>query len=645
MTSTMALRPEIHDLLSLIARRKGWATPDHIAPITNNHASLPGLQDAVSRLTRAIDAGDVITICTDFDADGLTGGLLFYAGLAQLGGAVNLVVPDYHGERNITASDIDHAVKLYPDTTIIITCDVGIASHEGIAHAHTRGLEVIVTDHHTEDPHALCHADVVVNPNRVGSTYPQPHICGAQVAHLILSQLARQRNEYVTAIDLLAVFAGIGALADVMPLTGQTRATVNRALALLRLSIPLVPTSTDGAFLYQKADRIIVDSAPLYTMASEHGSDWRYLRLFHGLSLLMRQLISARKLTRASMVDASFIGFTLAPMINATRRVGGDVHDTVRIFAPQVTEPTEPAPASRAESVTRLIDNNMRRQRQTSAGLEAMLAADQPHAPYVWFSDAPAGMLGLLAARMCEQFNTATVVVNPDTKTGSARAPEGIDVLAACLDHPALWAAGHPQACGVRADDPAALATVLHHATAVAHETTDPNDSRADLALTDIASFTGLNTAACRHIKSSFDSPVLPTDAEFQLLAERLATLAPFGEGFDYPDITLTCRSDELNVSTLGKHGQHRKIITPSGFTVLWWNADERLDDVTDDDPMMVAFSVEIGVNTFANTTTAQAIVRSLAITPFTTLNAIADNTGEANHSAEENHTTSEALL
>lgn len=617
--NSAALLPDVHDLITRIAQRRGWDSLDATssAEQSQRHAVLPGLTQGVDLLVNCLRADANITILTDYDTDGLTGGLCLYAGLAELGARVNMVVPDYHGARNIVPEDINHALHIYPETNVIITCDVGINSNEGLRYARTLGITTIVTDHHIEDPHDLCVADVAINPNRVGSTYPEPHICGAQVAHILLTELDRALGgQHTHAISMLRVLAGIGALADVMPIVDSTRQTVTRAMALLRLAIPDVPTNPRGEFYRTRAHNVQPHTAPLYQLAAHHATDYRYLRVMNGLSVLLRELIALDKLKKPEDINTSFIGFTLGPMINATRRIGGDVHDTVRIFAPQVTEPTEERHMTRAESVAVLVANNIKRQQQALEDLATIYETEQPLAPYVWFSPAAPGMLGLLASTMSINNAVPTVVLNPETLSGSGRAPDGYNILDIVEPVAGLKGAGHPQACGVRVTDPA-TADDLYEALRTTHENAAVEligETAADLALADVASWQEIDPRAESALRQTLDSPLMPSDEQFQLLVARLATLSPFGQGFDYPVIHVTVRTDEITTRRIGSNDQHLKITTPSGMNCMWWNVSEQFDDALLEETALLTMAVEIGINSFAGSTSAQMIVRSAKI-------------------------------
>jgi single-stranded-DNA-specific exonuclease len=123
---------------------------------------------------------------------------------------------------------------------LLLTVDCGIASLKDVALARQLGMSIIVTDHH-QPGEMLPDANAIVHPALPGSTYPFPHLCGAGVAFKLgwaLFQVragseklpANMRDQLFQSI----VFAAIGTVADVVPLTGENRILVHHGLNLLR---------------------------------------------------------------------------------------------------------------------------------------------------------------------------------------------------------------------------------------------------------------------------------------------------------------------------------------------------------------------------------------------------------------------------
>lgn len=645
----------------IIRERKGWdaTTFDQLEASTDD--ALPDLDRAVELIAAAVADGRTITVLTDYDMDGVAAGILTYAGLAELGANVELVVPHYEGARDVTADKVDQALAQYPTTSLIITCDVGINSNEGIDRAHQRGIEVIVTDHHIQDVD-VCRADAVVDPNRTGCTYPEPDICGSQVVLHILSAYARaHRPDKVGAITMLSVFGGIGGLADVMPLRGQTRSLVRRAIGLLVLALPEVPVYTKedtnrdenpikyyqvGEWNIENPDSIDPDTSTLMKIVNGQPHDRRYREALRGLSVLLARLIGAGKVRSVEDLDVSFLGFTLTPMFNATRRVTADMADSFMVFVPDAVRTSRPdysphmfasdqsIEQARFVAADTLVLNNETRKLLSKAAMEELRDEEQPYSPYLWFSRCAPGVLGLLAATLLSETGLPTMVVNPDTLSGSARAPEWFDVLGfvASMDDPRLRAAGHHQACGVGATDQKALSDLVsaidEHVRALPEP--DPADLRADLHMIDIVSLADLNMSGTDVLSRLQPDIALPLEPELVDLAKSLEELAPFGQGFPAPDIRVTFQPAHASLTLMSRteeageleKGQvpapadykHLKITTGHGLDLLWWNNADQYQALSD--AALVTATINLSTNRFGGKIRPQAIVSSLVLHP-----------------------------
>ena len=602
------------DLIDIIRDRRGWS-PKYFRELTTTPpAHLDGIDDTVAMLHEVIEGDKEITIITDFDMDGVSSGIVAYAGLSELGAHVNLVVPDYHDPRNMGEWAIDKALSFYPDTDLFITCDGGINANIAIDYAQNdKNIPVLVTDHHQEAP-AGCHAQYILNPNRINTTYPYSGICGAQVIYLALQRYTQLYTpQKKNAIELLEMFAGIGALADVMPLKTITRGMVKHSLSLLQLALPAVPAGKWGNFDHYKATSTDISTAPLWSIIAAEDHHPVYNRAFQGLILLMRQLIAHKKIV-SSTIDASFIGFTIAPMFNATRRVEGDMRDTFAIFTPKAVQEQYPDfDINAVKSIDTVIANNEKRKALVKEALADLFDSAQPHAPFIYLCSAPAGVLGLIATALVKESGLPTIVLNPQTLSGSARAPEWANILDIAADTPGdtITAQGHPQACGVNLTTPADLDTLYYalydHTAAVPEE--DKSSALPDLHLTHPLSTTE-NTV--------LTESNLPVDARMddtqslKNLYTQLEYLAPFGHGFEYPTIKITFRPEECAITTMGTSKQHIKVVTPTNMTFLWWNAAEKYDNLSA--AQLATATVQLGINYFKGEELAQGVVRDMTL-------------------------------
>lgn len=435
-------------------------------------SGLAGAEAAGRRLAEAVDRGERITIHGDYDFDGIAGATI----LARM---IRLVSPEHPltvvlPDRYTTGYGLSvDGVRAMRDqgADLLVAVDCGITAHEAIAVAREAGLESMVLDHHTIATTAdgdvdLPAASVVVHPrlpvdgvDRVGDD----ELCGAAiafkvawafgVAHFKTEQLPRiARQELVEATTL----AGLGTVADVMPLVGE-----NRALATLALRN--LPATTNP-----------------------------------GLRALLAQCDHE---PAAGAVHEETVAFQLAPRINALGRFGSpmpalellcDLADDdagrarASALAAQITRVNE----DRRAAEGRIVEEAIAR-----AEAEGQLADDHP---VIVLADAAwrRGLVGPACAKLVERFGRPVLLMeacDDGLARGSARSIDGYSVhdgLAAAAEHLERFG-GHAAAAGftLRTDrvDDLRLALVAHACAAMADAAsslvpTIEIDCRADVA-------------------------------------------------------------------------------------------------------------------------------------------------------------------
>ncbi|MGA7799909.1 MAG: single-stranded-DNA-specific exonuclease RecJ [Gammaproteobacteria bacterium] len=210
----------------------------HLCPMDR----LDGLGRAVDLLETALRDGWRVVVVGDFDADGATSSALVVRGLRALGTAdVRYLVPNrFEYGYGLTPEIVAVAAAQRPE--LIVTVDNGISSIEGVEAARSRGIRVLVTDHHLAGER-LPAADAIVNPNLPGDGFPSKHLAGVGVAFYVLLALrARLRDSgwfggraggepnLAELLDLVA----LGTVADVVPLDHNNRILVHQGLCRIR---------------------------------------------------------------------------------------------------------------------------------------------------------------------------------------------------------------------------------------------------------------------------------------------------------------------------------------------------------------------------------------------------------------------------
>lgn len=581
-------------LFDVVCHRRGW-TAAVLAELTDPyHAPIPGVDGLVAALRAAYCEGAVICVAPDFDADGITAGLVAYAALAEMGFAVRLQIPDHRTGHEFSPVDVAMIADQHPDTQVVLTVDAGINSHEGIAAAHARGWRVWVTDHHVEVG-VGCSADVVVDPCRLGSAYPHPGLCGAHVVYRVMVAYARAYcPDRLVAVGWLRALVALGTIADVMPLVHENRDVVVRGVGVWQMCCP-------PAGRWDGASGVDAAGTAWWPIVDAGVHDPRFLAVFRGMVVWLHTLRERRMLADVRGVDADLLGWTLAPMLNSPRRIDGHVAECFALFTRWGVDLGRSVGERDAELrvvAGRLVDQNQRRKDAVAEQVRVLVDRPQPDAPWVYRSPAPAGMLGLLANRMMSEHGHPVVVLgdrpgDDGRFSGSARAPAGFDVITLVGPLPGMGAVGHARACGVWAVDAAhvaLLAGVLADATA---RLSGPGGVARPVA--DVVIAPG--------------GDVEPYQIEQVVgLAHDIADAGPWGPGFERPVIDLVVDPGAAEVGFMGAQGQHVCVTTGEGLRCVWWNAASVFAGVWDGRTPVVLRGC-VGVDVWAGRERVQFVV------------------------------------
>lgn len=161
------------------------------------------MEDAVSRISDAIDEDEKILIFGDKDVDGVTSTAILYGYLKEQGADVQWRIPVGDDAYGLSLDAVSDFAKDYG--TLIITVDCGISNNTEIKKARELGIDVIVTDHHNP-PEDLPDATIFLDPKMQDSGYPFKDISGAAVAFKLVQALRFSKSElYGQDIALLNV--------------------------------------------------------------------------------------------------------------------------------------------------------------------------------------------------------------------------------------------------------------------------------------------------------------------------------------------------------------------------------------------------------------------------------------------------------
>ena len=319
---------------------------------------------AAARVGLAMARGERIAVFGDYDVDGITSTCLLTDFLRQHGADCIPYIPgrleEGYGLNPIAIHYLhEQGVKL------IITVDCGITAVSEAALCRELGIELVITDHH-ECKEVLPEAVAVVDPHRPDCNYPHKTLCGVGVAFKLASALCGSQEEVLTHYaDLVC----LGTVADVMPLLGENRVFVSQGLEAL------ANTRRPG----------------IAALMAEAGCDPTHL-------------------------NASSIGFMLAPRINAAGRMG-QIELAIELFL--TDDPVRAVEVARA-----LCDLNRSRQAvETEIFQQAVSMLPQgeiPEAIVLADESWHQGVVGIVASRMAEEYCCPTFLICLDGDHGKA---------------------------------------------------------------------------------------------------------------------------------------------------------------------------------------------------------------------------------
>lgn len=508
---------------SLLARRgvKTAAEAEaFLSPSYDAHIGDPllifNMEKAARRVAAAIDAQERITVWSDYDCDGIPGGVVMHDFLKKAGANFTNYIPHRHLE-GFGLNEMGLKKLSEEGTTLLITVDCGIADVEQVAYANSLGMEVIVTDHHLprrkevkgKSVEELPLAYAVVDPKQEGETNNYRDFCGGGLAwKLCCAVLAvgfTGRDQIPAGWEKwLLDMAGLSTIADMVPLTGENRVIAKYGLLVMR-----------------KSPRL-------------------------GLQRLCK---AARVEQR--LITEDDVGFMIGPRVNAASRMGNP-RDAFDLFttedetrADELAKELEKINRSRkavAGATTRAVHERLEK-RKLEGELPPVIAMGDPE----WRP----GLLGLVANSVAQEYGRPVFLwgrEGTETMKGSCRAGRA-DISVVALMEAAvdtfIESGGHAASGGfsVREDAVFFLEERLCAALATLPPSKDADGS------------------------ARADSELYAGDDPKQHLV-RMEKFAPFGMGNPKPVVVL--RDSELtSVAWFGKGEEHLKlkVVRDDGFS------------------------------------------------------------------------------
>lgn len=507
---------EINPFLALMLTTRQITTPEEAMSFLAGDAfddpfGFADMDAAVERLEAAMDAGEAIMVYGDYDVDGITATALLYTYLKKRGANVFFRLPTREGDGyGLHTAQIDEFLE--QNISLLVTVDNGITAVDETAYAKANGMDVIITDHH-QPQQTIPAAVAVVDPHRADCPSGCVGYAGVGVAFMLVCALEGDADTVMEEYgDLLA----LGMLADMMPLTGTVRGLVRRGLAVLNeLRRPGIRKLLE---LAGQAGKEITSTRAVYTIAPRLNAAGR----------MESPLIAAQLLMEEDPEKAE----ALAERVHALN-IERQTAET-KIFA-EIERRLKTEPALLADRVLVVDGEN-------------------------W----PIGIIGILAARLCERYGKPAVVLTAKdgVAKGSGRSFEGFSLFdALCASADCLTAfGGHELAAGVSL--PAAAVSdfrkaVNRYAAQVYPDMPIPSlklDVRLRPAAIDVEKLAQL--AAMEPFGNGNPTPI------FGLFGMRLDNITPIGNG---QHLRLSFSRQDARINVLKFHTTCAEFPIPCG--------------------------------------------------------------------------------
>ena len=325
-------------------------------------ALLHDAPEAAKKIAEAVRANKKITLVGDYDVDGVSSTAIMVDFFRQIPYPLEAIIPNRFRDGYGVSPNVLKRI----DADLVITVDNGISANEAALICKERGIELIITDHHTPSenlPEALC----IVDPKLLSCNYPFKEICGAQVAWLLLGLVKRELGLTIDMRQFLDILA-IAVIADIMPLIDINRTLVKEGLKLIKTS-----------------------SRPS--------------------SIIIRDFLNK------STITSEDIGFQIAPRINSAGRL-----EDATIALDFYTASTIPEAYKQFELLGKL--NDLRKETEAQTTAQAIRAVDEEDRVIVVAGEGwHEGVVGIVASRLVDKFAKPAIVLSIENGVakGSAR--------------------------------------------------------------------------------------------------------------------------------------------------------------------------------------------------------------------------------
>ena len=347
------------------------------------------MDKAVERLEKAVHGNEKVLVYGDYDVDGTTAVALVYSFIRRLTSSVDFYIPDRYDEGyGVSKKGIDWAAE--NGFRLIITLDCGIKAIDKVEYAASKGIDIIICDHHLPESE-LPAAVAVLDPKREDCHYPFDDLSGCGVGFkLVQAYSAKCGIPFESLLPLLDLLV-VSIASDLVSVVGE-----NRVLAHFGLK-----------WLNEKPRVGLKAMISLANLEPEH-------------------------------ITIDDIVFKIGPRINAAGRM-----ESGRLAVELLTAEDDMTAMSIG---TKINDNNNERKsidrEITKEALDMVqngTCCTSENAVIVYGPEWNKGVVGIVASRLVEAYYKPTFVLTKSNGfiTGSARSVRGFDLydaISSCAD-------------------------------------------------------------------------------------------------------------------------------------------------------------------------------------------------------------------
>ncbi|MDR1477641.1 MAG: DHH family phosphoesterase [Planctomycetaceae bacterium] len=591
LARSLAVSACLPDLLAVLLVARGMESKETATGFLNPSLKeslrdpflLPGCRNVSERLFEAILQNKKIAIYGDYDVDGISGVVILYQILKELGGDVMYYIPSRLDEGYGLHEDAVRRLVVDDGVRVIVTVDCGIASIREAEVAVSLGAEILITDHHSPSSKlppatAIAHPQLThqqtlpTNQNTQTNSFSLPNnsdnsnsgnselaeralavysfteLCGAAVALKVawgVCQLAASepdgkvsskfRNKLIEMVGI----AALGTVADYVRLVDENRAIVRSGLQYLTL-----PTASVG----------------------------------------LRKLLEVCNFDAGkSELNSEFVAFQVVPRLNAVGRLG----QAMLAVELLVTE-DEPRATELVKYINGLNESRKKIEREILKAAEQQITDknyDLDAAFVLAGEDWHKGVLGIVAARLADKYHRPAIVfslpkmgVGSGELVGSARGVSGFDLYAAIKSCGELLLrfGGHANAAGLTLER-----AKLDDFRAIFCDYVDANIDREN------------------RVAEIFIDGEFPLGAFTKKVVEQIKQLSPFGSGNSKP-VFMSKNVYVENVKLMGKDENKKHFsaeFTQNGVKLrgIAFSRSEWVEEMKPyDSPINIAFKVQV---------------------------------------------------